>query len=210
MQQLLTKGKFLVLVYFLGFLAHDIHAQDYRQSRLVYSAKLTFQAYGLPFKNLAQSFRNVGGAIGVDYVYNRSQILYQSVTIGFQRHTAHERLVYVNTQFAYRPLLFNRIEPGLALGIGRAVAISNSQNPYYELANGSWKKSTQQTQGHWQVPLSLSMGYRTTLANGTTFTPYIGYETTPIIRYNNAFSILPYSLISIGTRIKFDNPIKEK
>lgn len=210
MQQLLTKGKFLALVSFLGLMAHNLQAQDYRQSRLVYSAKLTFQAYGLPFKNLSQSFRNVGGAIGIDYVYNRSQTLYQSVTVGFQRHTTHERLVYVNTQFAYRPLLFNRIEPGLALGIGRAVAISNSQNPYYEMENGSWKKSTHQTQGHWQVPLSMSLGYRTTLANSTTFTPYIGYETTPIIRYNNAFPILPYFLISVGTRIKFDNPIKEK
>jgi hypothetical protein len=210
MQQLLTKGKYLVTVYFLSFLAHNLQAQEYRQSRLIYSAKLTFQAYGLPFKNVSQSFRNVGGAIGIDYVYNRSQTLYQSFTVGFQSHTEHERLLYVNTQFAYRPLLFNRIEPGFALGVGRAVAMSNPKNPYYELENSSWKKSTQQTQGHWQVPLSLSMGYRTKLANGTTLTPYIGYEATPIIRYNNAFSILPYSLLSIGTRVKFDNPIKEK
>jgi hypothetical protein len=207
MQQLTQTAKILTMICLLYLTTQDSMAQATIQRRLVYSAKLTFQSYGLPFKNLQDSFKNLGGAIGIDYAYNRSQNLYQSFTVGFQHHTEHERLIYVNTQLAYRPLLFKVLEPGFAIGLGRAVALSNPRNPYYELENGAWKKG-RQNQGHWQVPLSLSMGYRTKMANGTVLTPYISYEATPIIKYNSAFTLLPYSLLSVGTRLKFENPTK--
>jgi hypothetical protein len=209
MQQLIQTGKILTIICLLSLTTYNSMAQATRQQRLIYSAKITFQSYGLPFKNIQDGFKNLGGAVSIDYAYNQSQNIYQSVTVGFQHHTEHERLIYVNTQLAYRPLLFKVLEPGFALGLGRAVALSNTRNPYYELENGTWKKSRSQSQGHWQAPLSLSMGYRTKMANGTVLTPYVSYEATPLIKYNSAFSILPYSLISVGTRVKFENPTKE-
>ncbi len=209
MQQRMQIKIILAIFSIVSLFSHSSMAQERIPGRLVYSAKLTFQSYGLPFKNLQDSFRNIGAAIVVDYAYNRSQNLYQSFTLGFQHHTEHEQLWYVNTQLAYRPLLFKHVEPGLAIGIGRALAVSNSRNPYYELENGTWKKSSRQSQGHWQVPLSVSLGYQTKISQGTILTPYISYEATPIIKYNNAFVLLPYSLVSVGTRIKFLPSIKE-
>jgi hypothetical protein len=209
MQQLTQTVKILATICLLCLTAQSSIAQETMQRRLVYSARLTFQSYGLPFKNLQDSFKNIGGAIGIDYAYNRSHNIYQSFTFGFQHHSEHERLWYVNTQLAYRPLIFKHIEPGFAIGIGRAMTLSNTRNSYYQLENGAWKKSHRQSQGHWQAPISLSMGYRTKLTNGTVLTPYISYEATPLIKYNTAFAILPYSLLSVGTRIKFENPVKE-
>jgi hypothetical protein len=85
------------------------------------------------------------------------------------------------------------------------LSFSNSNNPYYEAGDGGWKKSSRQYQGHWQAPITFGLGYKTTTAGGATITPFVGYEITPVINYNKAFVVLPYSLINIGTRIKFQN-----
>jgi hypothetical protein len=203
MKQSFKNPAILVMLYLLCFAAHSASAQEVTSSRFIYSARLTFQSYGLPFKNLREGFKNIGGAIGVDYAYNKSQNLLQSFSLGFQHHTEHEQILYINTQLAYRPLLFDKLEPGIAIGIGRALAISNPGNPYYELEHGTWKRSSHQKTWHWQLPVSLSMGYRIRQANGRVFTPYIGYEAATLIKYNSAFPLLPYSQLSAGTRIKF-------
>ncbi|MDQ4140192.1 MAG: hypothetical protein M3142_06670 [Bacteroidota bacterium] len=170
--------------------------------RLLYSAKLTFQAYGLPSKNLGDSFKNVGFALGIDYAYNQKRNLFQSFSVGYQSHTQHETGYYVNTQFVYRPVVFRVLEPSIGIGLGRMLAVSNSKNQFYEIDNGSWSKSNRQTIGHWQAPISLGLGFRTK-TTGINITPFIGYEAVPIINYNSAFVVMPYSLLSVGSRFKF-------
>ncbi|WP_224995642.1 hypothetical protein [Cesiribacter sp. SM1] len=203
MKQLIQTPTLLAMICLHCLVAHAASAQEGTSSRFIYSAKITFQSYGLPFKNFGSSFKNVGGAIGIDCAYNKSQSLLQSFSLGFQHHREHEQFFYIHTQLAYRPLLFNVLEPGIAIGIGRALAISNPANPYYALENGSWNKSSHQRQGHWLLPVSLSMGYRIRQANGRVFTPYISYEAAAFIQYNSAFPLLPYSQLSTGTRIRF-------
>ncbi|WP_146153594.1 hypothetical protein [Adhaeribacter arboris] len=193
-----------ILVLGLSYLVStSVFAQKILLEKVSYSAKLTFQAYGFPFKNLGSSFKNIGGAIGIDYAYNKARNLQQSFTLGYQSHRQHEAGYYINTQFFYRPHLFNILEPAVGLGIGRLITVANSRNAFYEIENNTWKKSKQQTQGHWQTPISLNLGFRTHLANGTMVTPFVGYDATPIIKYNHSFVALPYSQISVGTRINF-------
>ncbi|MBD0257030.1 MAG: hypothetical protein ICV83_15035 [Cytophagales bacterium] len=195
-----AKTKYLLLV--ASVLHLSLTAQPVRPSRLTYSARLTFQAYGLPFQNLREGFRNVGGSVGVDYAYNAARTLHQTVALGYQGHTEHEQGFYLHTQLAYRPLLLHRIEPGIAIGVGRLLSVANPKNPYYQVGDGGWQRSGKQTQGHWLVPLTASLGYRVQAAGGTVLTPFVAYEVSPVIGYNSAFPVLPYSLVTFGTRIQ--------
>ncbi len=200
MKKTLIKSVFiLTLSCLLNQLAS---AQAPLTSRLTYSAKLTFQAYGLPGKDLNNNLKNVGLAIGVDYAYNQKRNLFQSFTLGYQSHNQHETGYYLNTQLVYRPVLFRVLEPSIGLGVGRLLAVSNAKNPFYEIDNGSWNKSSRQTKGHWQAPISLGLGFRAK-TTGTSITPFIGYEAVPIINYNSAFVVMPYSLLSVGSRFTF-------
>lgn len=192
-----------ILALTLSCLLHqNTAAQTPISSRLTYSAKLTFQAYGLPSENLGSNFKNLGLAMGVDYAYNQKRNLFQSFTVGYQSHNQHETGYYLNTQFVYRPVLFRVLEPSIGMGVGRMLAVSNSKNQFYEMENGSWSKSSRQTKGHWQAPISLGIGFRAK-TTGTSITPFISYEAVPIINYNSAFVVMPYSLLSVGSRFKF-------
>lgn len=195
-----SKTRHLLLAASVLLTLH-VSAQPVR--RITYSARLAFQAYGLPLQNLRQSFRNIGGSVGVDYAYNPARTLHQSFTLGFQGHTEHEHSFYLHTQLAYRPRVLKRVEPAIAIGVGRLLSFANPKNPYYEAGEGGWQKSGRQGQGHWFVPLTASLGYRLRPAAGTVLTPFVGYEVSPIIGYNAAFPVLPYSLVTLGTRLNF-------
>jgi hypothetical protein len=178
-------------------------AQTPRTQRLGFAVKLASQAYGLPFQNLADGFTNPGASAVVDYAYNQRQNLAQTLQIGVQSHAEQGNMYFVNTQVAYRPTLWNHLQPGVALGVGRVYAFANPRNAYYKQdGSGSWRKSDQQRQGHWQVPLTLSLGYKAQLPSGVQLTPFVDYQITPLISYNDGFPVLPYGLLSVGTRFQ--------
>ncbi len=171
--------------------------------RLTVGLKLTSQAYGLPFRNVGQGRRNLGVAAELSYAYNSRQTLLQTLQLGVQHHREHGNQYSVNTQLAYRPTLLGRLEPGVALGLGRVYSFANPRNPVYEQdGSGTWRKSARQHRGHWQAPLSLSLGYRVQRSEGMQVTPFVDYQITPIINYNEAFVAFPYSLLSVGMRVK--------
>lgn len=177
-------------------------------NRLSYTATLTFQGYSMPFKHLGDNFKNIGGSVGVAYAYNRSQALSQRVAVGFLSHREHGNGFYLNTQFCYQPVLFSALVPSLAIGIGHLFSFANGHNPYYSNTNGAWGKSSKQSQSHWQVPVSIGIGYKIKTAGGAIITPTVGYEAAAILNYNSAFPILPYSLITVGSKITLPNHIK--
>ena len=175
-------------------------AQKAISQKLIYSAKVIFHGYSLPFKNVKDNFLNLGFGLGVDYPYNRNASLLQSFSVGVLRHKQHGNLYSVGTQFSYRPLLFKALEPGIALGISRTFSFSNRQNPFYSIENGSWQKSGSQHQGHWQIPVGLSLGYRLHAFNQFAVTPYVSYEAAALLRYNSAFPVLPSTSLAAGIR----------
>lgn len=183
-------------------------AQAPLPARVSYGVRLQFQAYALPFQNLGGGFRNVGGAFDLHYGYNARGTLGQTLTVGYQSHTQHENSLYLNTQVYYRPVLFGVLEPSVALGVGRLLSFSNPRNPFYEREGDHWRRSDRQQQGHWQVPLSLGLGYRLQTAGGHTITPFVDYQITPIVQYNSAFVVLPYTLTSVGARFRFSSVSK--
>ncbi len=173
--------------------------------RLTYSVKFTFQGYGIPFKSKNFSFKNPGGALVVDYAYNSTQTVFQTFTLGLFHHKEHGNSYYLNTQVTYRPLIFNRFEPGISVGIGRIFLFSLKNSPYYKLEGGGWTKSNKQYTGRWQIPIALNAGFKINDKERSKITPFVGYEAAAILKYNNAFTVLPYTNISIGSRLHFNN-----
>jgi hypothetical protein len=184
-------------------LVSAVPGQAQALQRINFSAKLSSQAYGLPFRNVADGARNLGASVAVSYAYNQRQNLGQTVQLGVQTHVEQGNMYFVNTQVAYQPTLGRHLQPGIAFGVGRVVAAANPQNPYYEQnTDGTWQKS-RQYQAHWQAPLTLSLGYKVQRPAGLQLTPFVDYQVTPIISYNDGFPLLPYGLLSVGTRLQF-------
>ncbi len=187
----------LLSCVFSSFLAS---AQNQQTRSMVYTARVIFHGYNLPGKNLKNNFLNVGMELGVDYPYNKGRTLFQSLNIGALRHKQHGNIYYVSTQFAYRPLLFKFLEPGISLGIGRTFSFANKQNPYYSSRGGEWQKSNSQRMDHWHIPVGISIGYKVP-ARHYIVTPFLGYEGAVLLTYNSAFPVLPYTSMSAGIRI---------
>lgn len=191
----------LLLAFLSYFVSWHCCAQEHKIPALMYHAKVTFQAYGLPTQNVTKGFKNIGVALGVDVAYNSKRNLQQSFTLGYQAHSQHETNYYLNTQLQYRPIIGNHCEPNIGIGVGRVIAISNPKNRFYELnKSGTWTKSDRQSTGHWQVPITIGFGYRIETPN-TVLVPFLNYDIAAIIKYNSAFIALPYTIITAGTRI---------
>lgn len=190
----------LLLIIGTSFIGYTQHSFG---ERLTWSVKFTLQGYNIPFKNKNFSLKNMGAALGVDYSYNASGSLFQTLSLGMFHNKEHGNNYYVNTQVTYRSLVLSRMEPGISLGIGRILSYANKSYPYHDFKDGSWSKSRVQSISRWQVPFSLNLGYNIGGPNGNTITPFIDYESAAIINYNSAFPVLPYTLLGVGSRIQF-------
>lgn len=190
----------LLLIIGTSFIGYTQHSFG---ERLTWSVKFTLQGYNIPVKQKNFSLKNLGAALGIDYSYNSSGTLFQTLSIGMFHHKEHGNNYYVNTQVTYRSLVLSRMEPGISLGIGRILSYVNKSYPYHDFKEGSWSKSRVQSAGRWQVPFSINLGYTIAGPNGNTITPFIDYESAAIINYNSAFPVLPYTLLGVGSRIQF-------
>lgn len=167
-------------------------------SRLNYNIKFSMQGYNLPLKQLMDNFKNPGIALGIAYGYDVGHSTSQSLNIGWLNHAEHGNAIYLSTQFHYRPSI-GKIKPGIGLGVGRIIYFNNS-NPLYDMVGARWEKSRSQSEGRWIAPLTADVGYQLDLGKYYQVTPFIGYEIIPTIKYNNAFPVLPSSLLTVGSR----------
>src|SRR5690606_34104938 len=143
-------------------------------SKLSYTVKLSMQGYNLPFKRLIDNFKNPGVTLGINYGYKSDQVTAQSLNVGWFNHAEHGNAIYISTLFHYRPSV-GRFKPGVGLGVGRMIYLTNS-NPLYEMVGERWQKSSKHTEGRWILPLAVYLGYQFNFGKYNQLIPFVGYE----------------------------------
>jgi len=169
------------------------------RSRFGYVVKFSMQGYNLPFKKLLDNFKNPGASLGIEYSYNQHHSVVQTFNIGWFNHAEHGNSLAISSQAFFRPK-FGRLRPGLGVGLARMFYFNNS-NPLMERVGGRWMPSNRQSESRWASPVSLEMGHALQVSSVLVVTPFVGYDIVPSFNYNNAFPILPSTLLTIGSRI---------
>lgn len=121
-----------------------------------------------------------------------------TLQLGYARNNYQGDALFLQLLGKYQPLIAKKIELGIGLGFGYRLAFYPSKPQKW---NGNeWKAGTG-FKGIFQVPVQLSLGYRSLHLNRYEIRPYAAYQLQALMGYNPDLSLLPVSAGLIGFKI---------
>lgn len=122
-----------------------------------------------------------------------------TLQLGYARNNYQGDAVFLQLLGKYQPVIAEKIELGLGLGLGYRLA-------FYPSAPEKWDGSQWQNgsvfKGMLQVPAQFSVGYRSIRLNGYQVRPYVAYQLQALFGYNPDLSPLPVSAGLLGFKIQ--------
>lgn len=119
--------------------------------------------------------------------------------VGYARNNYQGDAVYLQLLGQYTPVIANKIEAGIGLGFGYRFAFYSS--PSQKWNGHNWEKGSP-AKGMYQVPVQLSLGYRSLKLDRYELRPYLAYQLQALLGYNPDLSPLPISAGLLGLKIQ--------
>lgn len=160
-----------------------------------------FQNFATPFRDLGSNFTHPGLFVGSEIYYNEKKTLVQQASIGGYLNKEIGNGIFVQSQFGFRPSLFGKVYGELKAGLSYLRVSHPSQAYKYE--DGKWKE-TSGGKSQLGIPLDFGLGYRCSTKFGET-SPFVAYQITPALFYNETLPLNLYSSIIIGLRVHLHN-----
>ncbi len=187
---------FAVLLNIKGVAQESDSEVEYRKFPIV--AGLQFQNFAMPFKDLGSNFTHPGMYIGSEISYNKKETLIQQATIGAYLNREIGNGIYLGTQFGYRPKIYNNFYGELKAGISYLRVFHPTQA--YKYKNGEWKEIIG-GKSQIGIPIDFGLGYSFNSVFGE-LSPFISYQISPALFYNETLPVNIYTSFLVGLRIK--------
>lgn len=187
---------FAVLLNIKGVAQESDSEVGYRKFPVV--AGFQFQNFAMPFKDLGSNFTHPGMYIGSEISYNKKETLIQQAIIGAYLNREIGNGIYLGTQFGYRPKIYNNFYGELKAGLSYLRVFHPTQAYKYE--NGEWKEIIG-GKSQIGIPIDIGFGYSFT-SNLGELSPFISYQITPALFYNETLPVNIYTSFLVGLRIK--------
>lgn len=191
-----------VLVLSVVMLSITANAQDndsipeYRKIPIV--TGLQFHNFSMPFKDMGSNFSHPGLFIGSEISYNKKETLIQQASIGAYLNREIGNGIYVSTQLGYRPKIYDNFYGELKAGLSYLRVFHPTQAYKYE--NGEWEEIVG-GKSQLGIPLDFGFGYSFTTQLGE-LSPYILYQITPALFFNETLPVNIYTSFMLGVRFK--------
>lgn len=169
---------------------------EYKKFPIV--AGLQFQNFSMPFKDMGSNFSHPGLFVGSEISYNKKETLIQQASIGAYLNREIGNGIYVSTQLGYRPRIYGNFYGELKAGLSYLRVFHPTQAYKYE--NGEWEEIVG-GKSQLGIPLDFGFGYSFTTQLGE-LSPYISYQVTPALFYNETLPVNIYTSFMLGVRFK--------
>ncbi len=200
----MKKIVFILLAFFFCSCT-TLQAQENKASplltRLTFSVNLVLQGFSLPVSGVKAYWRSKGVSLGIAYDWNHKGSLQQVITLGSVFSRYHGSSQFISTAFQFNPLHGKNIWAGLSLGAGYMYT-GSSTGGWLQESNGEWNNTSNKA-GLLYVPATLQVGVKAYENNTFIITPTLSYQLNAVINYSPAMPLLPQSLFSVGSKIKF-------
>lgn len=191
-----------LLISILCLMAGSLIAQNSKPDsfQIPLHAGLQFQNMAMPFKDLSGNFSNPGLYLGSELTLNRKQTLVQEVSVGYYVNRNLGNGFYATTQLAWRSQALKQWQTGLKLGVGWLRA----QHPVATMAHerGQWIEVSD-AKSQLLIPVTAQLKYGTKEA---TWRPFIEFEVTPALFYNEVVPLNIYSSFKLGASFQISKP----
>jgi hypothetical protein len=194
--------KFYLIVLLL-FLFFQLNAKAINnESTWQYTLSAGAHSFYAPVENL--KWDNPGFAIsgGINRLLGQKQLFSTGLQLQYGQNKYQGNATNLQLLGQFLPVILKTIEFGIGTGIGYRFSGYPSQ-PLK--SNGdSWEEG-KNFKGIIQIPLQLSVGYRSILISSVSVTPFFSYQLQAMFGYNPDFDPLPDSSFMIGFKFKFNN-----
>lgn len=119
--------------------------------------------------------------------------------IGYARNNFHGDALFLQLMGKYTPLIAGKVEAGIGMGIGYRLGLYPSGAMKW---NGNDWVSRNSFKGMVQIPLQVSIGYRSIELDRYELRPYLAYQLQALLGYNPDLSPLPVSAAMLGLKIQ--------
>ena len=152
-----------------------------------------------PVQDLTFSRPELISQLGFGKPLGHKQNFAVTLQLGYARNNYQGDAVYLQLLGQYTPVIAHKIETGIGIGFGyRLGGYASTPHRY----NGTeWQKG-RGFKGMYQVPIQLSLGYRSLHFSNYELRPYLAYQLQPVLGYNPDLSPLPVSATLLGIKLQ--------
>lgn len=129
----------------------------------------------------------------------KKQTFEVTLQVGYARNNYQGDALFLQLLGKVQPVIAHKIELGLGLGFGYRFALYPSGPQKW---NGSEWTTGSSFKGMYQVPVQLSVGYRSLHLDHYEIRPYVAYQLQALLGYNPDLSPLPVSAALLGLKIQ--------
>lgn len=122
-----------------------------------------------------------------------------TLQLGYARNNYQGDALFLQLLGKYQPVIAQKLEMGLGLGFGYRLALYPSTAQKW--SGNEWTKGSS-FKGMYQVPVQLSLGYRSMHLDQYEIRPYVAYQLQVLLGYNPDLSPLPVSAGLLGFKIQ--------
>lgn len=184
-----------VLLCKRGFAQEKEPEIEYKRFPIV--AGFHFQNFALPFKDMKSNFTHPGIFLGSEISYNKRKTLIQQAVFGAYLNREIGNGFFLGTQLGFRPKIYKKFYGELKAGLSYLRVFHPTQA--YEYRNGEWIK-IRGGKSQLGIPLDFGFGYSFATHLGK-LSPYISYQITPALFYNETLPVNVYTNFVLGFRI---------
>lgn len=143
--------------------------------------------------------QNVQPALMAGYAhsFNAQQSFGLGIRLGYARNKYQGDALYMQALIEFAPVVGKYFQPGIALGAGYQFSFYSS--PQLNWENNQWVKG-RSYKGVVQVPLQLSLAYRSFDLPQGQLRPYVAYHVNALFRYSPDLTPLPASNFLVGLK----------
>ncbi|MEO0340845.1 MAG: hypothetical protein AAF242_16745 [Bacteroidota bacterium] len=189
--------RFLFVFLIISSFSNLATAQEVlrEQNNFPLSFSIQFQSFGLPFKNLRHSFKNVGIGLGTEFKWGEDGATVQQFKLVRYFNQTMGNGWVASTHFAWRPIPEDTFQPEINLGLAWHYVARPSTA--FKLEKGSWLQEGRKGKGMLSVPIGLGFGY---LEEGKEWNPYLNYQMLLSSGYSETIPVVPYHFMELGLR----------
>ncbi len=202
MLSLILSSRLAILIVLCSIVCFNTTAQHDHSTleakTILLIAGVQFQNFSLPLRDINSNFTHPGLFVGTEFFYDQDRQLVQQFTLGGYLNQEMGNGFHVTTQFGYRPNLFKDLFGEIKVGINYLRVFHPTQA--YDYVHGEWEK-TAGGKSQIGIPFDLGLSYRID-SSTSELSPFVLYQITPALFYNETLPLNIYTNIIIGLRMQ--------
>jgi len=189
--------KSILLFVMVSMYGSVVLSQEQRSTfeNLPLIVSIQFHSLSMPFKNLKSNFRNVGIGLGTEISYGDSPNWLQRLTVIYYLNGHVGGGIGLLTHAIWRPYFTQELYGETQMGVG-FVHVFRPVDSYVQ-REGQWVNVGKRGKTLIAVPVGLTLG-----VENKQFSPFVGYQFLLLNNYNKSISLVPNTLIQVGTHLQ--------